>query len=49
MFEQGEPIGITNAHIELGTVDEGRLFYFEILPKQRGKSKGRILHKHSLH
>jgi hypothetical protein len=39
-FHGKNPIGITMPHIEQGTVDEGRLFYFGLLPEYRGKGWG---------
>lgn len=41
-------IGISIPHIEMGTEDEGRLFYFGIVPSQRGQGLGEIIHKISL-
>lgn len=41
-------IGISIPHIEMGTVDEGRLFYFGIVPSLRGQGLGEIIHKISL-
>lgn len=49
VFFEKKPIGITMPHIEPGTVDEGRLFYFGLLPEYRGKGWGSTLHKLSLH
>ncbi|GGF20531.1 N-acetyltransferase [Halobacillus andaensis] len=43
-FENEEPIGVMMPHIEQGTKEEGRLFYFGLLPKFRGSHKGRELH-----
>lgn len=48
-FFEKKPIGITMPHIEPGTFDEGRLFYFGLLPEYRGKGWGSSLHKLSLH
>ncbi|MDY0406317.1 GNAT family N-acetyltransferase [Virgibacillus sp. 179-BFC.A HS] len=48
-FYENNPIGVTMPHIEPGTIDEGRLFYFGIIPKYRDKGWGAALHKHSLH
>lgn len=47
-FIDNKLIGITMPHIERGTVDEGRLFYFGLLPEYRGKGWGSTLHKLSL-
>jgi len=35
-------------HIEPGTSEEGRLFYFGIIPSERGKGKSKLLHKQAL-
>ena len=43
-----EPIGLSVPHIEQGTLDEGRLFYFGVAPKQRGQGYGAVLHRLSL-
>ncbi|AKG05841.1 hypothetical protein AAV35_013765 (plasmid) [Salimicrobium jeotgali] len=42
------PIGVTIPHIEQGKLDEGRIFYFGLLPEYRGKGLGRLIHKKSL-
>jgi len=44
----GEPIGLSVPIIEQGTVDEGRLFYFGIVPEWRGKGCGTAFHRMSL-
>ncbi|RLQ97460.1 GNAT family N-acetyltransferase [Falsibacillus albus] len=44
----GCPIGISIPHIEPGTADEGRLFYFGILPEERGKGHSSPIHYQSL-
>ncbi|VDG89518.1 Acetyltransferase (GNAT) family [Lysinibacillus sphaericus] len=46
--KEGEPVGISIPHIESGTMEEGRLFYFGILPEWRGKGMGTICHQHTL-
>lgn len=46
--KEGEPIGISIPHIEQGTIDEGRLFYFGVVPEQRGRGYGTTFHKVSL-
>lgn len=46
--KEGETVGISIPHIEPGTKEEGRLFYFGILPKWRGKGVGTVCHQHSL-
>ncbi|WP_101842225.1 GNAT family N-acetyltransferase [Halobacillus sp. Marseille-P3879] len=43
-FEKEEAIGIIMPHIEQGTTDEGRLFYFGLLPEFRGTGRGEELH-----
>ncbi|WP_060673187.1 GNAT family N-acetyltransferase [Rossellomorea vietnamensis] len=48
IYEEGQPIGVMTPHIEPGTLDEGRLFYFGLIPEERGKGKSRILHKVAL-
>ena len=44
----GESIGLSIPIIEQGTVDEGRLFYFGVVPEWRGKGYGAALHRISL-
>ncbi|WP_261134416.1 hypothetical protein [Bacillus sp. Marseille-Q3570] len=39
-YHEKVPIGITIPHIEPGTIDEGRLFYFGLVPEYRGKKWG---------
>ena len=41
-------IGISIPHIEMGTEDEGRLFYFGVVPDFRGQGLGINIHKISL-
>lgn len=41
-------IGISIPHIEMGTKDEGRLFYFGVVPNFRGQGLGRTIHKITL-
>lgn len=48
VFENGTAIGITMPHIEPGTFDEGRLFYFGLVPEERGKGKSAAIHLQSL-
>lgn len=43
-----EPIGLSIPIIEQGTADEGRLFYFGIVPEWRGNGYGTVLHRISL-
>ncbi|MDE4084349.1 GNAT family N-acetyltransferase [Planococcus maritimus] len=49
IFYGHQAIGVTMPQIEQGTVDEGRLFYFGIVPDFRGKGLGESIHKLSLH
>jgi RimJ/RimL family protein N-acetyltransferase len=42
------PIGITIPHIEPGTIDEGRIFYFGLFPEARGRNFASDLHYQSL-
>jgi len=44
-----EIIGIAVLQIEPGTVGEGRMFYFGIMPHMRGKGIAKDLHKIALH
>jgi hypothetical protein len=44
-----KPIGISIPHIEPGTLSEGRLFYFGILPEERGKGHSVLIHYQSLY
>jgi hypothetical protein len=48
IYEGAQPIGVIMPHIEPGTVDEGRLFYFGLIPDERSKGKSKILHKLAL-
>ncbi|MFD1361314.1 hypothetical protein [Lentibacillus salinarum] len=43
-YDGGIPIGVVMPHIEPGTRDEGRLFYFGLIPEARGKGKSKPLH-----
>ena len=49
IFEGEKPIGISIPHIEPGTINEGRLFYFGLVPEERGKGKSTLIHLQSLH
>lgn len=49
VFNKGIPLGVIMPIIEPGTTEEGRLFYFGLLPKQRGKGLGTIVHRVGLH
>ncbi|MGE6752885.1 hypothetical protein ACQKFO_05525 [Rossellomorea sp. NPDC071047] len=48
VYERDHPIGVIMPHIEPGTVDEGRLFYFGLIPEERSKGKSKNLHKLAL-
>ncbi|MFJ5714371.1 GNAT family N-acetyltransferase [Neobacillus sp. NPDC093127] len=47
-YLQHNPIGISIPHLEPGTMDEGRLFYFGLLPEARGQGLSTALHLQSL-
>ncbi|WP_455675749.1 hypothetical protein [Pradoshia sp.] len=47
-YDKGNPIGLTIPHIEAGTQEEGRIFYFGLISKERGKGKSVSLHKQTL-
>ncbi|SDN87889.1 hypothetical protein SAMN05518871_10886 [Psychrobacillus sp. OK028] len=42
--QNGMNSGISIPHIEEGTTDEGRMFYFGVVPEQRGKGYGKLFH-----
>lgn len=44
-----KPGAITIPHIEPGTISEGRLFYFGLLPEVRGQGLSKTFHLQSLH
>ncbi len=46
--KDGQPIGISIPVIENGTEDEGRLFYFGVIPEMREKGFGTTFHRLSL-
>lgn len=48
VYEEGSPIGVVMPHIEPGTLTEGRLFYFGLIPAQRGKGKSKDIHRGAL-
>ncbi|MEN1936582.1 GNAT family N-acetyltransferase [Paenibacillus sp. 102] len=48
-YDKEQPIGISIPHIEPGTKEEGRLFYFGLLPEERGKGISAQIHLQSLH
>ncbi|MFD1205273.1 GNAT family N-acetyltransferase [Sporosarcina contaminans] len=47
-YKENDVIGLGIPHIEAGTDDEGRLFYFGVVPQWRGKGYGAICHRLSL-
>lgn len=47
-YEKDEPVGVVLPHIEPGTNDEGRIFYFGLVPEQRGKHKAVDLYYQAL-
>ncbi|EIT84497.1 acetyltransferase [Fictibacillus macauensis ZFHKF-1] len=47
-YEGSKAIGITIPHIEPGTQDEGRLFYFGLVPEERGRGRSGLIHTQSL-
>ncbi|UOQ95267.1 GNAT family N-acetyltransferase [Halobacillus shinanisalinarum] len=47
-YEGEQPIGVVMPHIEPGTIAEGRLFYFGLIPEARGKGKSKVLHRQAL-
>lgn len=47
-YEGTKPLGVIMPHIEPGKLKEGRLFYFGILPSERGKGKSKLLHQYAL-
>lgn len=46
--QNGRNYGISIPHIEQGTAEEGRMFYFGVVPEQRQKGYGKIFHAISL-
>lgn len=47
-LEDEEVIGLAIPHIEAGTLSEGRLFYFGMMPKWRNKGKATACHREAL-
>ncbi len=47
-YEKGEPVGVVMPHIEPGTNEEGRFFYFGLLKEARGKKKSAPLYRKGL-
>jgi RimJ/RimL family protein N-acetyltransferase len=48
VYEEMKPIAVSIPHIEPGTTEEGRLFYFGLVPEKRGKGKSERIHLESL-
>ncbi|WP_306007761.1 GNAT family N-acetyltransferase [Bacillus sp. MMSF_3353] len=48
-YDKNDPIGLSIPHIESGTENEGRLFYFGVMPHYRGKGISSQMHLQSLH
>ncbi len=48
IYEKDHPIGVMMPHIEPGTEEEGRLFYFGLIPSERRKGKSMVLHQLAL-
>ena len=46
--QNGRNYGISIPHIEQGTTEEGRMFYFGVVPEQREKGYGKIFHAISI-
>lgn len=49
VYENGTPIGVIMPHIEPGTKNEGRIFYFGLVPEERGKNKSTALYEEGLY
>ncbi|NMH72156.1 GNAT family N-acetyltransferase [Bacillus sp. RO2] len=47
-IKNGAFAGISIPHIEMGTEDEGRLFYFGVVPALRGQGIGQHIHQISM-
>lgn len=47
-FHENKLLGISIPHIEMGTKEEGRMFYFGIVPSMRGKGFGATMHRATL-
>ncbi|SFK41246.1 Acetyltransferase (GNAT) domain-containing protein [Halobacillus dabanensis] len=48
VYEKGQPIGVVMPHIEPGTTEEGRIFYFGLIPEARGKGKSTAVYSQGL-
>ena len=49
IYLESKPIGVSIPHIEPGTLNEGRLFYFGLLPEERGKGQSALIHYQSMY
>jgi hypothetical protein len=49
IYAENKPIGVSIPHIEPGTLNEGRLFYFGLLSEERGKGQSALIHYQSLY
>ncbi|MCA1012748.1 GNAT family N-acetyltransferase [Halobacillus halophilus] len=47
-YENKKAIGVVMPHIEPGTENEGRMFYFGLVPEARGQGKGSVLYRQGL-
>lgn len=47
-YKENKLVGISIPHIEMGSTDEGRMFYFGIVPDMRGQGLGVEIHKLTL-
>ncbi|WP_077325017.1 hypothetical protein [Virgibacillus siamensis] len=47
-YEEGKAIGVIMPHIEPGLKQEGRIFYFGLVPEVRGLEKSKYLHQQAL-
>ncbi|WP_064093479.1 hypothetical protein [Rossellomorea aquimaris] len=48
VYEKGCPIGVTMPHIEPGKVEEGRMYYFGLIPSERGMGKSKWVHRDTM-
>jgi|GEM_PF-3509682 len=48
-YENKKTIGVVMPHIEPGTENEGRMFYFGLVPEARGQGKGSVLYRQGLY
>ncbi|CAM4398539.1 GNAT family N-acetyltransferase [Bacillus manliponensis] len=49
VYKDNQPTGVVMPHIEPGTTNEGRLFYFGLVPEMRGKGLSQPLHYYALY